>query len=162
MPCYKIEPEGAVTGARYRLLSEAEWEYAARGATILDPQGESYPGGNDPPVCDRAAKAGAVFSSCEPQGTHDVGQFEPNGFGLYDMSGNIWEWVEDCYARYDPAKADAAAVGAARGDCAEGVLRSGSWIDSRQDLRAAYRLKYDPSAQLNVFGFRVARDLEAR
>ena len=76
------------------------------------------------------------------------------------MHGNVWEWVEDCYVSdYDVTNPTTDAVTADRYSCENGVLRSGAWIDSRQDLRNAYRLEYDPNRRLNVFGFRVARSL---
>ena len=81
------------TGKTYRLLSEAEWEYAARAGTTT-----SYSWGNDIKVDDKAmANCFACGSQWDDKETAPVGSFAPNAFGLHDMLGNVWEWVEDCY-----------------------------------------------------------------
>ncbi len=124
------------SGRRYRLLTSAEWEIAARAGTTTD-----YSWGDDPPVCDQSARNGANFRDCAGNGSHPVGSFRPNGFGLYDVHGNVWEWVQD-------------AEGSSR------VLRGGSWLSLPQVLRSAARSRFDPSYRDNLsFGFRLARTL---
>ena len=87
-----------------------------------------------------------------------MGSFVPNGFGLHDMHGNVWEWVEDCWnGSYEGAPSDG---GARRsGDCAKRVLRGGSWGNYPRYLRAAYRGRYTTGNRDNYIGFRVARTL---
>ena len=113
------------TGAEYRLPSEAEWEYAARAGTAT-----KYSWGNAIGVnlanCDDWG-SGGCGSQWDGNQTAPVGSFGANGFGLYDMHGNVWEWVEDCWnASYVGAPSDASPW--LRGDCAKRVLRGGSWI----------------------------------
>lgn len=121
------------TGQRYRLLTSSEWEFAARaGATT------NFSWGDQDPVCDQSARNGANFSACRDDRTQPVGSFQPNGFGLYDVHGNAWEWVED------PA-----------GWWTRG-MRGGSWNAYPQNLRFAYRGANNSSTRLLV-GFRVAR-----
>jgi formylglycine-generating enzyme required for sulfatase activity len=124
------------TGQRYRLLTEAEWEYAARAGTTTN-----FWWGDQDPVCDPGARNGAQSYSCTPNRTLPVGSFQPNGFGLYDVHGNVYEWVEDCYD----------------GSCSSRVLRGGSWSYYPQGLRSAVRYEYGPSSRSYVIGFRVAR-----
>ncbi len=124
------------TGRRYRLLTSAEWEIAARAGTTTE-----YSWGDDPPVCDQNARNGANFRDCTGNGSRPVGSFRPNGFGLYDVHGNVWEWVRD-------------AEGSSR------VLRGGSWGNDPQDLRSAFRSGGYPSNRYDDWGFRLARDLE--
>jgi formylglycine-generating enzyme required for sulfatase activity len=121
------------TGQRYRLLTEAEWEYAARAGTTTN-----FWWGDQDPVCDRGARSGAQSYSCTPNRTLPVGSFQPNGFGLYDVHGNVSEWVED-------------AEGSSR------FLRGGSWSNLPQNLRSAYRLRGYPTGRNDNHGFRVAR-----
>jgi formylglycine-generating enzyme required for sulfatase activity len=121
------------TGQRYRLLTEAEWEYAARAGTTTN-----FSWGDQDPVCDQSARNGANFTACTDDRTRPVGSFQPNGFGLYDVHGNVWEWVED-------------AEGSSR------VLRGGSWGLVPQDLRSAVRVSVVPALRSFYLGFRVAR-----
>ena len=80
-----------------------------------------------------------------------------NRFGLHDMHGNVWEWVQDCYEDYNPARTDAAPVQPeATQDCSR-VLRGCSWNFNPQGLRSAYRGRYTPAGRSNDFGFRLAR-----
>jgi formylglycine-generating enzyme required for sulfatase activity len=146
------------TGQAYRLLSEAEWEYAARagtttpfstGRTITSSQAnfdgsQSYGGG----ARDRYRRQ-----------TLEVGSFAPNAFGLHDMHGNVAEFVEDCYRDdYAVVPADGSAVTSA--SCNRRVLRGGSWSNLPGDVRSASRSSLAAgNRQFNVFGFRVARDL---
>lgn len=143
------------TGKPYRLLSEAEWEYAARaGTTSRYATGEGI------------TTAEADFDDSAKKGkrgdyegkTVDVGTFAPNPYGLFDMAGNVGEWVEDCWNKtHVGAPTDGSARG---GDCARRVLKGGAWYFEAPYLRAAARLSYPKNARLNIAGFRVARPLE--
>ena len=163
------------TGRPYRLLSEAEWEYAARARTTPG-AGPRYSFGNDPiAMCghgnaaDEAAKR-AVFGAAAPTRsffacpdgyayTAPVGSFAPNGFALYDMHGNVWEWVEDCYAQnYAGAPSNGTAYNSG-GDCRYRVLRGGSFLDDPATLRIAYRFASEPRDRTSDYGLRVARSL---
>ena len=138
------------TGATYRLPSEAEWEYAARAGTAT-----KYSWGNEI----GANRANCDNDLCGDQWkyTSPVGSFPPNGFGLYDMQGNVWEWVEDCWnVSYAGAPADGGAWRS--GDCAKRALRGGSWIHSG-GFHAADRGASSAGNRLNFIGFRVARTL---
>ena len=138
-----------VTGQRYRLLTEAEWEYAARAGTDT-----AYSIGND------ASQLGAYgwYTGNSKNQTHPVGQKRPNRFGLYDMHGNVWQWVQDCYLdTYQDASMDGSA-NTTKG-CDNLVLRGGSWYGGPQLLRSAYRVRYAPSSRDDFIGFRVARTL---
>jgi formylglycine-generating enzyme required for sulfatase activity len=126
------------TGKRYRLLTSEEWEFAARPGTTTE-----YSWGNEEPVCNESARNGANFDACPDDRTRPVGSFPANGFGLHDVHGNVWEWVEDCYD----------------GDCSRRVLRGGSWGFNPLFLRSAYRDRSDPSVRSYYIGFRVARTL---
>jgi hypothetical protein len=124
------------TGRRYRLLTSAEWEIAARAGTTTN-----FSWGDQDPVCDPNARNGANFMDCTDDRTRPVGSFQPNGFGLYDVHGNVWESVQD-------------AEGSSR------VRRGGSWNDSPNWLRSANRSRSDPTDRLNYGGgFRLARTL---
>jgi formylglycine-generating enzyme required for sulfatase activity len=110
-----------MTGKSYRLLTESEWEYSARAGT----QTAYYWG-------DRVGEGNANCAGCGSQWdskqTAPVGSFAANGFGLYDMLGNVWEWVEDCYhPTYDGAPTDGSAWNSA--DCRTRLIRGGSWDD---------------------------------
>jgi len=143
----------------YRLLSEAEWEYAARGGTAtpfsfgaaITPDHANYNG-----TYAYGDGATGVFRNR----TTPVGSFAPNPFGLYDMSGNVWEWVQDCYAA---SYADLPRDGSANTTvgCNNRVLRGGSWASYPQHLRSAYRFLINSVARFDNWGvgFRVARTL---
>jgi len=91
--------------------------------------------------------------------TVDVGSFTSNAFGLHDMHGNVWEWVEDCYlANYTDGPTDGSARSVGSPVCPR-VLRGGSWIDTPRSIRAAYRYRELPSRRSSTIGFRVARTL---
>jgi hypothetical protein len=124
------------TGRRYRLLTEAEWEIAARAGTTTE-----YSWGYDPPVCDQSARNGANFSDCNDDRTRPVGSFRPNGFGLYDVHGNVWEWVQDA-------------------DGSWRVRRGGSRGDYPNGLRSANSLWSSSTLRSGSLGFRLARELE--
>lgn len=132
-----------VPGKPYRLLSEAEWEYAARAGTTTQ-----YHWGNEFDL----AKAN------NGNKTVPVGQYGPNGFGLYDMHGNALEWVQDCYKdNYNGAPTDGRSVPDTSG-CPR-VLRSGAWSYGPRVLRAADRYGTPPGDRINIVGFRVAKTL---
>lgn len=145
------------TGKPYRLLSEAEWEYAARAGTTtpfsygeaLSPTNANHDGSGD----------GSGGADANRQKTVPVGSFKPNGFGLHDMHGNVSEWVEDCW--HDEYTVAAPADGSAwrDGNCNGRVLRGGSWEDYQGDLRSAARTGGAKDDQFYTDGFRIARDL---
>ncbi len=144
-----IQKLNAGTGKQYRLPTEAEWEYACYGGSQTE-----YCGGDD---VDSVAWHGGFFGGNSGEQTHPVGQKQANGYGLYDMSGNVWEWVEDSYHdSYSGAPTDGTAWG---GDGAKRVLRGGSWYGGPQDARAADRDRGEPAGRSFSFGFRLARML---
>lgn len=142
----------ARTGQAYRLLSEAEWEYVARAGSDT-----AYSWGAEMEA-DRAHCDSCGSPWEHLHGTVPVGSFEPNAFGVYDMHGNVWEWVADCWNdSYDNAPADGSAW--QRGDCRRHVLRSGSWYSSPEYVRSAHRRSWGDSFYLPDQGFRVGRTL---
>ncbi len=149
------------TGKPYRLLSEAEYEYAARAGTAT-----AYPWGNqigtDHAACNGCG-GGSGWGSDEPQ-TVTVGSFQANPFGLYDMVGNVWEWVADCWhANYAGAPVDGSAwrrQSAQDGTSCPRVIRGGSWRDPPPDLRVTARKWYNDRYIDSTVGFRIARTLE--
>jgi formylglycine-generating enzyme required for sulfatase activity len=145
------------TGKTYRLLTEAEWEYAARAGTTttfafgdtISPSSANY----------NASTDGSGPSEENRQKTLPVGSFPPNAFGLHDMHGNVSEWVEDCFHNDYTEKAPADGSAWVEGNCTGRVLRGGSWEDSDAELRSAARVgeyRYNSSY---VDGFRIARSL---
>jgi len=145
------------TGERYRLLSEAEWEYVARAGTSTP----FYFGNTITP--DQANYDGNYTYDGGPKGTYHektmpVGSYPRNAFGLYDLHGNVWEWTEDCYQdSYSGAPTDGSARSVS--NCSLRVLRGGSWLYNPQLLRSALRVRGDPSSRTDGIGFRVARTL---
>ena len=136
------------TGERYHLPSEAQWEYAARAKST-----SKYAWGNS--IGRNRANCSSCGSQFAGKQTAPAGSFKPNRFGLHDMHGNVWEWVEDCWHRtYKRAPTDGSAW--TTGACGQSVLRGGSWREGSSALRASQRTKYH-SAPHNTFGFRVAR-----
>jgi formylglycine-generating enzyme required for sulfatase activity/serine/threonine protein kinase len=153
-------------GARYRLPSEAEWEYAARGGASVGARTFFGDGAED--LCSYANGADATAREHNPDWvvapcrdgfawTAPVGSFRPNGFGLRDMLGNVWEWTSDC--------ASDSLSQAARGgppDCAPDanrILRGGSWSDPPDRLRLAARIAGPSAARDQIVGFRLVREI---
>ena len=131
----------------YRLPTEAQWEYAAKGGNG-SPGNYTYAGSNNPGDV-------AWYSSNSGSGTHTVGTKAPNGLGLYDMSGNVWEWCWDWYGDYsDEAQTDPQGASSESSLC---VYRGGSWFDSVVFIRSVYRALSDPSNRYEWNGFRLVR-----
>ena len=151
------------TGQEYRLLSEAEWEYAARVGpkTKRNPLTEYFGAswGHDK-VLDANYRTNCYgcISFWGGERTAPVGSFQAIRFGLYDVHGNVREWVEDCW---NPSHAGAPPNGSARtsGDCSRRVVRGGSWFDEPGFLRTANRERNPAKNRDNIIGFRVARTL---
>jgi formylglycine-generating enzyme required for sulfatase activity len=138
-----------LTGKEYRLLTEAEWEYAARaGSSTRNSWGDAIGNAN----CNGCG--GAWILQAAP-----VGSFRPNAFGLYDMEGNVWEWVEDIWHdSYEGAPADGSAW--LQGEDANyRVIRGGSWHNETELLRVGIRFKRHRKVQFDTLGFRVARTM---
>jgi formylglycine-generating enzyme required for sulfatase activity len=147
-----VEWLNRMTGTKsYRLLSEAEFEYAARAGTTTD-----YPWG------DEIGKGNANCAECGSQWdgkqTAPVGSFPSNKFSLYDMQGNVWQWVEDAFSdNSDDLLPDGSAL---KGDSSSSrVLRGGSWVYDAYYLRSAFRIHDRPGYRDYIVGFRVARTL---
>lgn len=152
---------GRKTGKRYRLPSEAEWEYAARAGAA-----SAWYSGNDPAgLCAYAngADASSAYAwrntACSDRfarGAAPVGSFRPNAFGLHDMMGNVWEWTADCWhSTYAAAPSDSSAW---TRDCntTDMVLRGGAYSVEVDKLRSSYRYHFAPK-RMPFFGFRVVR-----
>jgi formylglycine-generating enzyme required for sulfatase activity len=147
-----------MTGKRYRLPSEAEWEYACRAGTRT-----AFSFG-DTITTDQANYDGSFTYNGGPRGayrrgTTPVGMFPANPWGLYDMHGNVWEWVQDVvHENYEGAPVDGSAWEDG-GDGARRILRGGSWLYNPRYLRSALRNGFSSALSNDIVGFRVVRDL---
>jgi len=130
------------SGKHYRLPTEAEWEYACRSGG----KKEKYCGGDN-------ADAVGWYESNSGSKTHRVGAKQANGLGIYDMTGNVWEWVQDWYKPYESGRQQDP-TGPSSGD--NRVLRGGSWDNSAWIVRAALRFNYKPDRRYSNHGFRLA------
>ena len=141
-----------VSGNQYRLPTEAEWEYAAKGGGV----GQIWAGTS------RQSELGAYawYADNSSKITHIVGEKLPNGLGLHDMSGNVWEWVQDCWhGNYRGAPRDGSAWMEARnGECGNPVARGGSWFYPPFGQRTASRFRSDTGHRGGSVGFRLAQD----
>jgi formylglycine-generating enzyme required for sulfatase activity len=137
-----------VTGQTYGLPTEAQWEYACRGRALL--------GGSDPYHFGKTiTPLNANYADSKINGTTKVGKYAPNGFGLFDMHGNVWQWCADWYGDYatDVEQIDPRGPGTGTGR----VFRGGSWLHAGRYCRAAYRYGLEPSSRLSYLGLRVSR-----
>lgn len=164
-----VEWLSQVTGEDYRLPSESEWEFAARAGTTT-----AYSFGNDEgDLCLFANSADASLNAGNDEGylpldcndgfgaeTAPVGSFKPNPYGIYDVHGNVWEWMADCWNEtYAGAPLDGSVW--TEGSCNQRVLRSASWVDAKGgSLRSGHRGRIDVSMRSNNLGFRVARTIK--
>jgi formylglycine-generating enzyme required for sulfatase activity len=137
----------AATGKRYRLPTEAEWEYACRAGTTGDRYGD--------------LEAIAWYSENSGHTTHEVGGKAPNAFGLFDMLGNVYEWCADCYGPYLP---EPVVNPPGLRDCDEFIanshhnVRGGSWLQVALAARGPHRNPHSPGHHFDPLGFRLARD----
>ena len=143
-----IQKLNAQTGKQYRLPTEAEWEYAARGGN--QSEGFEYAGSNN-------VDEVAWYYNNSSSGLHPVGQKKPNELGICDMSGNVWEWCSDWYGIY-PSSAQTNPIGPNVGFFR--VFRGGSWNYSSSRCRVTDRLSAATDFHSNLLGFRLAHDFE--
>jgi formylglycine-generating enzyme required for sulfatase activity len=150
------------TEKTYRLLTEAEWEYAARAVTSASAVHTTYSWGND--VGKNQANCAVCGSQWDNRQTAPVGSFKPNAFGLYDMHGNVWQWIQDCWHdNYQGTPIDGSGWVTSCTDGSRRVMRGGSWYYNPRApplyLRAAYRSGHSADDRFADVGFRVARTL---
>jgi formylglycine-generating enzyme required for sulfatase activity len=138
------------TGQRYRLPTEFEWEYAARGTS-----GKAYAFGENLDPDEARYRTSLTIEAMDSNeiGPVAVMSFKPNGFGLYDTHGNVWEWTSSCYS----VRTDLASI---PDFCSNNVMRGGAWTQSANILRSANRGQRSKSERLNDQGFRVVREFD--
>lgn len=134
----------SMTGKNFRMLTEAEWEYAARGGKKS--RGYKYAGS-------RTLDDVGWYNSNSSSTTHDVGQFDPNELGIYDMSGNVWEWCFDWYGSYESGS-QTNPFGSSSGTYR--VYRGGCWLNSAGECRVSFRSGNTPDFRRNYLGLRLA------
>jgi formylglycine-generating enzyme required for sulfatase activity len=156
------------TGKSYQLLTEAEWEYAARAGSTT----RFHFGNEEKDLCNYGNVADLTakekneewtVANCRDGhvNTAAVGSFKDNAFGIHDVHGNVWEWVQDCFREsYASAPLDGSAV--TYGDCNDRVVRGGSWIGNPLNVRSGSRFLITPDVRDNWVGFRLARTLNRR
>ena len=133
----------AKTGKNFRMPTEAEWEYAARGGHSGGPK---YAGSDN-------INNVAWYDDNSGDETHNVATKSPNGLGIYDMSGNVWEWCQDWYGEYSRSSVTNP-IGPSSG--AYRVYRGGGWRSYARNCRVSHRYVYTPSNSLNNLGLRLA------
>lgn len=148
------------TGLKYRLLSESEWEYIARAGTnspfstghMITTQQANFNG--------QKSYQGSPLGPYRRQ-TVEVGSFNANPYGLYDLHGNAWEWTQDCW---NDTHVGNSADGKPRnsGDCSYRVMKGGSWVNRPDDVRVAQRQRYTTDYRYDDYGFRIARTLSKK
>ncbi len=142
-----IEKLNSLTGKSYRLPTEAEWEFASRGGRTSC--GYKFSGSFDPSIA-------AWHGGNSLEKSHVVGLKQPNELGLFDMSGNVWEWCADWYGPYNPV-AQSDPRGPSSGN--ERVVRGGSWAGAPWFCRSAIRYHYLPAFKSPFLGFRLVEDV---
>ncbi len=143
-----------VDGAPYRLLSEAEWEYAARAGTTA----RFYNWGDE--IGEDKANCKGCGSRWDGKQTAPVGSFDPNAYGLHDLHGNVWEWLQDCWNDDYRRAPDDGSAWVRLGECNLRIVRGGAWGFSSDSLRFSNRRRYTLTNRLASIGFRVARTLD--
>jgi formylglycine-generating enzyme required for sulfatase activity len=143
------------TGKRYRLPTEAEWEYAARAGTETE-----FWWGNE--MKKGLANCTGCGSQWDRKQTAPVGSFKPNPFGLYDTAGNVIEWVQDCWhENYNGAPLDGSPWEQKDGgDCGRRGLRGGHWRNAQDFMRSSFRMWNRPTVRRHTPGFRLVREIE--
>jgi formylglycine-generating enzyme len=167
------------TGGGYRLPTEVEWEYVARAGA---PQNTVYPWGNDAATgCpfangfDQTAMTAykgmdtSGYKAFDPMNCTDgwlntspIGSLSPNAFGVYDMIGNVTEWVQDCHSPSHDALSQSGSPPAINGTCTRRVSKGGSWGTLANNFRTAERLPYPPTHRDDSVGIRVAKTLHGK